>query len=292
MRKNDEQQKNKKTRIVSLMLVLTLVTTCLLSSTLAKYTKAVHGADSARVAKFAFGATVSTESASGVALAEKTATATDISLFKTAYENEDGVETVESDGTGTPTELVAPGTSGYFTYAFTGTSEVATRLSFNLSETNTKSIPIFYEYMDSYYANAAAIAQYSTQITNVATTPFYINVSDSDDSPIWVTIDENNYGGALDDLAVASAEGVASMLSGGELGSNDDIIPALTNLANLTPGGDKETTVTWHWPFEVATANDGSGNLSDTADTALGVDANTSDQVISLTMDAKLTQVD
>ena len=47
-------KKNKMARLAAVMLALTLVSTALMSGTIAKYTAGVTGSDTARVAKFAF----------------------------------------------------------------------------------------------------------------------------------------------------------------------------------------------------------------------------------------------
>ena len=47
-------KKNKAMRLASALMVLTLLTTCVISSTFAKYTTSANGEDSARVAKWGF----------------------------------------------------------------------------------------------------------------------------------------------------------------------------------------------------------------------------------------------
>ena len=86
-------RKNKAMRLASALLVLTLLTTCAISSTFAKYVTKTEGSDSARVAKWGF-------------------TATDLTLndlFKNAYDT-----TVKSS-----TDVIAPGTTNSATFGFT-----------------------------------------------------------------------------------------------------------------------------------------------------------------------------
>lgn len=91
-------KKNKAMRLASALLVLTLLTTCAISSTFAKYVTSANGSDNARVAKWGFQPT--------------TITMTD--LFKNAYSNDDGVETVKSAA-----DVIAPGTTGKAKFGFT-----------------------------------------------------------------------------------------------------------------------------------------------------------------------------
>ena len=85
-------KKNKIMRLASALLVLTLMTTCAISSTFAKYTTSASGTDSARVAKWGFTPT--------------TITLTD--LFKNTYD-----ATVQG-----ATDVIAPGTKGQATFGF------------------------------------------------------------------------------------------------------------------------------------------------------------------------------
>ena len=97
-------KKNKIMRLASALLVLTLMTTCAISSTFAKYTTSTNGEDSARVAKWGFTDTNNDK----IELAN---------LFNKAYDT-----TVEST-----TDVIAPGTTNSAKFAFTyGGSNAAT----------------------------------------------------------------------------------------------------------------------------------------------------------------------
>ncbi len=87
-------KKNKIMRVASVLLILTLLRTCALSSTFAKYTTAATASDSARVAKW------------GV-----TAQVTGGAFSKTYKDPKDTEITVSSS---TEENLLAPGTSGTF----------------------------------------------------------------------------------------------------------------------------------------------------------------------------------
>lgn len=87
-------KKNKIMRLASALLVLTLMTTCAISSTFAKYTTSTTGNDSARVAYWGF----------------NQAAATNIDLFDDTY---DGTVKGENGA-----NVIAPGTKKTTTFAF------------------------------------------------------------------------------------------------------------------------------------------------------------------------------
>ncbi len=99
-------KKNKVMRFASVVLVMTLLSTCMVGGTFAKYTTEVSSEDSARVARWGFGS-------ASIDLAD---------LFKAAYDGTDGV-TVDSAGD-PGDDVIAPGTFGYdhfnFVYAAGG----------------------------------------------------------------------------------------------------------------------------------------------------------------------------
>lgn len=105
-------KKTKVMRLLSLLLVMTLISTCAISGTFAKYVTKAEGEDQARVAKW------------GIVLTMK-----DDGFFKSEYETDDtkgytGLS-VKADN---EDKLVAPGTSaGEFEATVKGTPEVATR---------------------------------------------------------------------------------------------------------------------------------------------------------------------
>lgn len=88
-------KKNKAMRLASALLVLTLLTTCAISSTFAKYVTEAKGSDTARVARWGF-----TQEGTTIVLDD---------LFKTAYDqNVQGVA-----------DVIAPGTTNSVTFGFT-----------------------------------------------------------------------------------------------------------------------------------------------------------------------------
>ncbi len=106
-------KKNKFMRLASVLLVLTLLSTCAISGTFAKYVTEGTGGDTARVAKW--GVTVT-----GAATATNT-------MFASSYQNDANTVTV-SAGTD---KVVAPGTEGTFSkFTITGTPEVSVKLTY------------------------------------------------------------------------------------------------------------------------------------------------------------------
>jgi len=290
----NKQKKNKVLRVASLALVLTLITTCLLANTLAKYTKTLSGTDSARVAKFEFAATIQTFREKGAVdpVTSLTAAGIAIPLFSTIYTSDVGTTVASSDND----KVIAPGVYGAFEFEMTGKSEVATRLTLTIKETDGSNadttIPLFYQYDNKFYANNAAIALYGTKLT---AGDIYINIANSDANPHYTQITAAKYGGDLTALAAAVAANAAA-----DVGGYADIIPPNTDLSSVN------MTVDWYWPFEVVEKGDATSTdydvtdgyggyyrlLSDTNDTALGVAAVTAENWVKLELGATLTQVD
>ena len=104
-----KQKKNWMLRIMGLVLMLTLVSTCLLSGTLAKYVTTGDGSDTARVAKWG----VKVEAFGG--------------MFKDAYDtDDDDYDEIITYSVSASTDVVAPGTSGTAaSFGVNGTPEVA-----------------------------------------------------------------------------------------------------------------------------------------------------------------------
>ncbi|MEE0094948.1 MAG: hypothetical protein UEU47_00675 [Oscillospiraceae bacterium] len=113
-------KKNKIMRLASALLVLTLMTTCAISSTFAKYTTSTTGGDKARVAYWGFDQGASTT----------------IDLFKTNYQN---VKSANTD------DVVAPGTSGSAPFAFGYT---------NNTDKNIKAPEVAYDFTVNVTTNA------------------------------------------------------------------------------------------------------------------------------------------
>jgi len=128
-------KKNWTTRVAVALLALTMITSCFVGSTFAKYVTKAEGTDNARVAKW------------GIVL-----TAAGTPLFKTEYETDDthgyeglSVESSDDDC------VVAPGTTkAGFTATVAGTPEVAVRYELKLMKEGFKDIvlPAGTDYVD------------------------------------------------------------------------------------------------------------------------------------------------
>lgn len=103
-------KKTKLMRAALLLIVLTLVTSCFVGGTFAKYTTSAEGSDTARVAKW------------GVVITANGAT------FAKAYDTDVDIKTVISAD---ESKVVAPGTKGNMVgMTITGTPEVAVRVNY------------------------------------------------------------------------------------------------------------------------------------------------------------------
>lgn len=112
-------------RIALVMLVLTMVTSCFVGGTFAKYVTSGQGGDSARVA--AFGVTVT-----GTSSTFAEVYASDSDAAKELATN--SVVSVAADNEAIEDNLVAPGTSGNMVaYTITGIPEVAVNVAFEVT---------------------------------------------------------------------------------------------------------------------------------------------------------------
>lgn len=106
-------KKNRMMRLASILLVATLMSTCTISGTFAKYVTSAEGTDSARVAKW------------GVGIVAQAQT------FSTTYAKDDGSFTLAANSVVSTDKVVAPGTKGDMsTIALAGIPEVACRVSY------------------------------------------------------------------------------------------------------------------------------------------------------------------
>lgn len=127
-------RKNRMMRLASTLLVLTLLTTCAISGTFAKYTSEATGTDTARVAKWAF-------KVGDTNIATTAGTTVTFDLFDTVKDTAGSTEIDVKTGTGTE-RIIAPGTSGLFMLALKNESEVNAEYSIDYSVSNTYNIPV------------------------------------------------------------------------------------------------------------------------------------------------------
>ena len=126
-------------KLAGLAIMLTLISSSLVSGTYAKYVKQVTGADTVRVAKFAF------DLKSGADTADETQEELEEANFDVFSTTDAGLYNNGLNGT-----FVAPGTSGDFELQIDNLSEVKVSVAFSLVESYTNlpdgvtKIPIYY----------------------------------------------------------------------------------------------------------------------------------------------------
>ena len=126
-------RKNRIMRLASAMLVLTIVTTCAISGTFAKYTSTASGSGAATVAKWSF-----------KAIGEEIAVTGDkTDLQFNLFDTINGTGNTD-DETDVVDNKIAPGTSGSFGIKVQNTSEVTAKYTIALAETNDSDIPLQY----------------------------------------------------------------------------------------------------------------------------------------------------
>lgn len=246
--------KNKLMRLASAMLVLTLLSTCAVSGTYAKYVTEASASDTARVAKF------------GVQIATTTN-----SLFATSYTKDVSdtkyaaiTNSVNSSGTDS---VVAPGTSksGSTYFNITGTPEVAVEISYGVEIKDGKE-PV---------VPAGTYKDWTTADTtdNFTTTAAYY--------PVKFTLKQGN-DTLLEDGTLTQLQTV--------LQSKTIVCPPNTNLATL---GEQSFTLSWAWDFEDSTVTDVNKLDTLLGQVAAGVDT-TSGIVTDLNFDltVTVTQID
>ena len=233
-------RKNKMMRLASALLILTLLTTCAISGTFAKYVTSDTASDTARVAKF--GVDVS---ASGA-------------LFDKNYFNEEngntpaGTEsanlTVKSSNTD---NLVAPGTKSSaegLQFSVTGTPEVSVKVAFDLTINHEVFLNAPGEtgaYKD--FTNASDAGTFTFEDT------YY---------PVKFTLKKGDTS-----LATGNLTEIQTKLSS----LTSETYEAGTNLVDEIGA----YTLTWEWAFEDNTS-DAAKALQDQQDTLLGNLANNS----------------
>ena len=123
-------KKNRTLKVSALLLALTLITTCFVGGTFAKYTSSTTGDDTATVAKWSFHVG-NTEFAT-----------TDTTTF--AFNLFDIINDTVGDEEDVVAGKIAPGTSGQFRMAIRNTSEVNAKYTVELTETNASNVPLQY----------------------------------------------------------------------------------------------------------------------------------------------------
>lgn len=253
------KKKNLAMRIASLLLVLTLVSLCAISGTLAKYTTSGVATDNARVAKWGVEVTVATPNTGGLeATYLKDTTINDITNTVVAKNASD----IDFDGDGIVDNLLAPGTKGTIvTATVSGNPEVAVSVTYDLEFDLTGWTIDTGEYMPVVF----------TVVIDNTTKSFKLAAATNETNGEYIRID---------DLKTAIEEHIE------DLNSN---YAANANLA-------RTITISWNWAFEGPTTTDGQGNSdqlgyqTDIKDTKLGDLATAPEFAITLT--TTVTQLD
>ena len=214
-------KKNWTMRAAVLMLALVLITSCFVGGTFAKYVTSGDGSETARVAKFGVNITVS-----------------DSGLFKTAYDADDTTTagTITQTVASNKDKLVAPGTSGENTTAFsiTGTPEVAVKVGMDMTVTGDVFLKAN-DYKD--YTKAPYTGNFTVG---------------NDYYPVKFTLKQNGT-----QVAQGNLDAIKSYLDS----KTDKTYAPNTNLANEFG----TYTLSWEWDFD-----DNGAGTNDKADTLLG----------------------
>lgn len=241
----------KKSRLLATLLVMTMLSTCIISGTFAKYTTSDSGSDSARVAKWGVTALVSGN------------------LFGEKYENDVIKETstkAEVAVSATGTNVVAPGTKNEtgVTISVSGMPEVSNKVTLGSTAASNKDIYLkAASYATMVKAEGVTADNFAdgtyytlssgtyTKATAYATSTTYYEAHDAvtvaaDYYPVAWTVTGNG-GGTYTNVAAM----VSALQTAFNSGSTD-------NKPNVAI--DKNATITWAWAFST---NDG-------ADTILG----------------------
>ena len=229
-------------RVSLLIILLVAITMSIISGTLARYTESLTVTDSARVAKFSYKATSNgTELTNGQT----------INLFNTANDS----EVFGTSANVNNEKLIAPGTYGSFDITVENTSEVKVGVTYDITETNTSSIPIIYYIKDT----KNNITYYSDFVTGTSA-----NVgADIAERLGLQSTDKVTISGDLSDMATAIA------------GSLD--------ATNGTDSTKETTTLGWFWAF-------GDDEQSITKDTQIG--KNTTPATLDVSIKVTFTQID
>ena len=149
--------KNKLMRAATILMVLTLMTSCFVGSTFAKYTSTTTATDSAKVAKWSI-------LVEGTEIAVQPEATTTFNLFDTVYE----VDATTADGD-VAADRIAPGTGGQFDFSIENESEVNARYTVTLAATEANGdIPIEYSLDGTTWETAITDLNGDASLTNIA----------------------------------------------------------------------------------------------------------------------------
>lgn len=237
-------RKNKMMRLASVLLVLTLLTTCMISGTFAKYVTTASGNDTARVAKWGVEVTSTSD------------------MFNTEYETLDGAlkttianSVATSPATGADgKELVAPGTTKTdVAFTISGTPEVAVNIAVTMAGKNgtTEVEDVFLK--AGTYTDYTAVTGY-----DAAGKPTYGEFTlNADYHPLKWTL-KNGTKELLKDKTLAEVQQYLTKTSADGSAATNGLsgnYAPNTNLATLD-GTNGEYELSWSWAIEENNAAD------------------------------------
>lgn len=277
-------KKNKMLRIASILLVVTLLSTCVISGTFAKYVTKAEGTDTARVAKW------------GVLLTLNAGNTFDTKYktHDTSYDGELSVESSNGD------KVVAPGTSAAdidaeIKASVSGTPEVATRYAITIEDIQDIVLPAG-DHIDYTVLNPTTGAD--GKITYAYDGTF---TTTEDYSPLKWTLKMGNN-------SLATGKSLTDVIDQmdkikGKIEAN---IPGVTNVqVNVDKNAGKieisfdaapntpiagEFTLTWEWPFE--SGHDKEDTLLGNIIAGVADPSETATTTVSAKVTASATQID
>ena len=136
-------KKHNMMRVASALAVVTLLSTSVISGTLAKYTsEATSQAESARVAKWAINA--GSKNGTLQAISEAGSNSFTFDLFNTVKDTATGGGSETDISANDDTTIIAPGTWGYVDLVIENDSEVSAKYSIKLEKTSKDTVPLQY----------------------------------------------------------------------------------------------------------------------------------------------------
>lgn len=246
-------KKNRMMRLASGLLVLTLLTTCVISGTFAKYTTQAGGSDTARVAKW--GVEVSS---AGMLFAEEY---DEKNAGNSAHADSKTITVASVNAANGQDSVVAPGTKNTagLTFSITGKPEVAVKLDVVVTDSkNTDSAKDIFLAAGT-YADLTTGTSREVKGANVTETgdKDTVKVDNGGYYPIKYTLKQNKGGGAtplVTDGTLAEVESALEQLSKESIVPNTDLSKEFGSF-----------TLTWAWDFPETENAD-----TDKKDTLLG----------------------
>ena len=236
-------KKNYMMRIASVLLVVVLLTTSIISGTLAKYTSLASGTANARVAKWS----IKIEDADIAAANTESFT---FNLFDTIVDsvtvNNDTISTSsESDvataASGENYKIIAPGTAGYFEINIVNNSEVTAEYSIDWSIENSLDIPVQFSTDGSTWYNDINSLNTNTMLSyedsnNEGKVTIYWQWAFENNGYYTTATDMSTTGDDYDSYLGALAASATTDVSGSYVTSGDTsgVMPILSVTASVT----------------------------------------------------------